>query len=93
MFIVNLKYMVPSKKIDEVRSEHIKFLDKFYSEGKFLISGRKYDGSGGVIIAISDSEAEVEAIMKQDPFVVKKVATYEIIGFNPTKKLGILDNL
>lgn len=93
MFVINLKYIVATAKVDEVRPEHIKFLDKFYSEGKFLVSGRKYDGSGGVIIAISESEEEVKAIMNQDPFIKSQVAEYEIIGFNPTKKLDILDNL
>jgi uncharacterized protein YciI len=93
MFVINLKYIVPSGKVEKIRAEHIKFLDKFYSEGKFLISGRKYDGSGGLIIAISESKEEVEEIIRQDPFIKSQVAEYEIIGFNPTKKLDILDNL
>ena len=93
MFVINLKYIVPSEKVEKTRAEHIEFLDSFYSQNKFLVSGRKYDGSGGVIIAISDSKEEVETITKQDPFIIKKIATYEIIGFNPTKKLDILSNL
>ena len=93
MFVVNLKYIVSAEKVDEARGEHIKFLDKFYIDGKFLISGRKYDGSGGVIIVVLESEEEVKAIMKQDPFTIKQIAEYEIIGFNPTKKLDILSNL
>ena len=78
--------------MSKVRNEHIEFLDKFYRQNKFLISGRKYDGMGGVIVVLSNSPNEVEEIANQDPFILKQVVKYEIIGFNPTKKLDILQN-
>ncbi len=33
-----------------------------------------------------EQEDEVHSIMKQDPFVIKKIAEYEAIGFEVTKK-------
>ena len=86
MFVVNLHYIVSQEVVNATREDHIKFLDKFYKQNKFLVSGRKYDGNGGVILVNSDSIDEVEGIMNQDPFIINKVAKYEIIGFNPTKK-------
>lgn len=85
MFVVSLKYLVPIEMVEKTRPEHVKFLDKFYGEKKFLVSGRKHDSSGGIIIVVSNSEDEVHQIMKQDPFFTQKIAEYEVIGFNPTK--------
>jgi len=86
MFIVNLKYIVSSAEVDKIRAEHIKFLDRFYAQNQFLASGKKYDGSGGVIIVLLEQEDQVHSIMKQDPFVIEKIAEYNVIGFDVTKK-------
>ena len=91
MFVVNLKYIVSSEVVDGVRPDHIKFLDEFYKKEKFLFSGRKYEGGGGVIICNTHSAEEVHDIMKQDPFIINKIAEYEVIGFNPTKTASLIN--
>ena len=52
MFIVDLTYVKPLEEVDKNIQEHMLFLDKYYSSGKFLISGRKVPRTGGVIIAL-----------------------------------------
>lgn len=85
MFIVILNYVKPLERIDELVAAHIKFLDCFYNQGKFIVSGRKNPRVGGVILANAGSIEEVWEIVKQDPFYIDKAAEYEVIEFFPSK--------
>ena len=60
-------------------------MDKYYSLGKFVCSGRRNLRIGGVILCKCENEQEVKKILKEDPFSSKKIAEYEIIEFSPTK--------
>ena len=86
MYIVQLQYLVPLAEVLKVREAHVRFLDRFYEQKKFLFSGRKYDQKGGIILVNTHDAQEVHAIMQQDPFVVQQIAHYEIIGFEITKQ-------
>jgi uncharacterized protein YciI len=86
MFVVILKYKVSLDEVLKARPAHIEFLDKFYKNNKIIISGRKYSDDGGVIVINSNTNDEVDKIMKQDPFIRNNIASYELIGFNATKK-------
>jgi uncharacterized protein YciI len=86
MFIVHLTYLISFDEVLKVRPKHVQFLEQFYSENKFLFSGRRYDAAGSVIVVNSNSEDEVCEIMSQDPFVKEGVAKYEIVGFDVTMK-------
>ncbi|MGE5626590.1 MAG: YciI family protein [Solirubrobacterales bacterium] len=85
MFVFLLDYIVPIEEVDLELEEHIKYLDKYYSMGKFICSGRKNPRIGGVIICNSESLEEAEDIIREDPFYIKKVAKYDLIEFYPTK--------
>ena len=54
MFLFLLDYVVPVAEVDMELEEHIKYLDKYYSMGKFICSGRKNPRTGGVIICNSE---------------------------------------
>lgn len=87
MFILVLKYI---KSIEEVENElkaHVEYLEKYYAMKKFVCSGRRNPRIGGVIICNGQSMEEVQEIVKEDPFYIKKIADYEIIEFTPTKYL------
>jgi len=85
MFILMLEYVKPLKQIDELVPAHIEFLDRFYSQGKFIVSGRRKPRVGGVILANASSEEEVWGIIKQDPFYIDEAAEYEVIEFVASK--------
>ena len=86
MFVVHLKYKTPLDEVLKVRPRHVEFLEKFYSENVFLFSGRRYDSTGGIIIANLSNEDEVHEIMKEDPFIKENVANYEVVGFDVSMK-------
>ncbi len=84
MFVIILKYAKPLERIDELVAAHIKFLDRFYNQGKFIASGRRNPRTGGVILANASSVEEVWDIIKQDPFYIDGAAEYEVIEFIPS---------
>jgi len=69
MFVIELVYKAPLADIDAHMAAHVIFLKKYYASGDFLISGRKIPRDGGVILAVGKSRREIEAIIKDDPFV------------------------
>lgn len=84
MFIVSLEYQKELADVDLHIEDHIKYLKKYYALGKFIASGRKVPRTGGVILVNTSSRNELELILKEDPFNISGVASYEIIEFIPS---------
>lgn len=84
MFVVLLKYIKPLAEVDRYVAEHREFLARHYAAGDFILSGRQEPRVGGVILARAASRAEIEAILREDPFQREPVAEYEVIEFLPT---------
>lgn len=85
MFIASLTYVKPLQEVENHLEEHVAFLDKYYKAGKFICSGRKNPRTGGIIVFNAKDEAEMKAVISEDPFHKNKIANYEIIEFYPTK--------
>ena len=86
MFVIELIYRAALADIDANMAAHVSFLNKYYDAGNFLVSGRKIPRTGGVIIAIADSEQQIEAIIRNDPFVERRLADYRIIQFRASQR-------
>ncbi|MEQ8156431.1 MAG: YciI family protein [Clostridiaceae bacterium] len=85
MFVLNLTYIKPINDVEKKLPLHISFLDKYYTNEKFICSGRKNPRTGGIILCNAENIDEVNTIINEDPFYQEKVANYEIIEFLPTK--------
>ncbi|MCT4215003.1 GTP cyclohydrolase [Elizabethkingia anophelis] len=85
MFIISLNYIKAIGEIEVHIDAHNDFLNKYYADRKFLISGRKNPRTGGIIIAQNATIEEIKEIIKEDPFHQYEVAEYEITEFLPTK--------
>ena len=68
MFIIDLNYIVPLDELDIHMADHVKYLRKYYKKNVFVASGRKVPRTGGIILALAGSKAEVEKIIKAGPF-------------------------
>lgn len=86
MFVIELIYKVPLEQVDAHMTAHVKFLKKYYAAGNFLVSGRKIPRDGGIILAVGKSRAEVEAIVRQDPFCRAGLADFRIIEFRASQR-------
>jgi len=86
MFIIELTYTVPLVDIDAHMRDHVAFLNKHYSSGHFVVSGRQIPRTGGIILAVASDRAEVEAIAREDPFVERGLAKYRLIEFRASQR-------
>jgi uncharacterized protein YciI len=86
MFVVELVYKVSLSEIDAHMAAHVAFLKKYYASGHFLISGRKIPRDGGIILAVGHSRDEIDAIVREDPFVARHLADFRIIEFRASQR-------
>ena len=93
MFIIDLHYIAPLEALDQHMADHVTHLQKYYDKKIFIASGRKEPRTGGVILALADSKAVVEEIIKEDPFYQHKLAEFSITEFLTSKYHPDLKNL
>ncbi|HET8697394.1 MAG TPA: YciI family protein [Gammaproteobacteria bacterium] len=86
MFVVELIYKADLEEIDARMKAHMAFLRKYYAAGNFLVSGRKVPREGGIILAVAKSRADVEAIMREDPFCKHGLADFRVIEFRASQR-------
>ena len=86
MFIIELMYRSSLAEIDANMAAHVRFLNKYYAAGNFLVSGRKIPRDGGIIVAVGSSRDEIEAIMREDPFCQRGLAEVRIIQFRASQR-------
>jgi uncharacterized protein YciI len=86
MFVIELVYVADLPRIDAVMKEHMAFLRTHYDAGTFVMSGRKVPRDGGVIIATGTDRDAIESIVRQDPFVAKGLATFDIVQFRASQR-------
>ena len=85
MFVIELSYKAPLAAIDARMEAHMRFLKKHYASGAFVMSGRKIPRDGGIIIALGDSKEDLEAIVRDDPFVSGGLADVRVIEFRASQ--------
>lgn len=67
-YAVTIQYGPDKSKIAEFRPPHRAYLRGLIDSGKVVIAGPFTDDSAGLIAYEAESEAEVEQIIKADPF-------------------------
>jgi uncharacterized protein YciI len=93
MFVIELTYKVDLSEIDANMRAHMAFLKKHYAAGRFLVSGRKIPRDGGIILAVGESREQIEAIVKEDPFVARGLSDYRITEFRESQRATNIDAL
>jgi len=86
VFVIELIYKADLARIDAHMRAHVKFLQKYYAAGNFLVSGRKIPRDGGIILSVGKSRADIEAIMREDPFCAHGLADVRIIEFRASQR-------
>ncbi|MDQ2993513.1 MAG: YciI family protein [Pseudomonadota bacterium] len=85
MFIILLTYVKSIDEIDSHIREHRSFLDEGYQNNFFIVSGPRNPRTGGIIISQLNDRTQLENFLKNDPFQIHGLASYEIIEFTPVK--------
>jgi uncharacterized protein YciI len=67
-FVAIVEYNADRNKADQFRPDHRAYCSQMLEAGKLAASGPLTDGFGGLFIYEVESVAEVEDIIKADPF-------------------------
>ena len=86
MFVIELIYKASLQDIDAHMAAHVRFLNKYYAAGNFLVSGRKIPRDGGVILAVGTDRRQIEALIREDPFHQHGLAEFRVIEFRASQK-------
>lgn len=70
--------MLDEGKSAQFREEHLAFLEEMRAQGAIFANGRFLDGAGGLVIYRGHSYEEVEAMVKQDPYIKLGAREYAI---------------
>jgi uncharacterized protein YciI len=92
MFVIELNYIAGLSEIDAHMKAHVRFLDKYYASGHFLISGRKVPRDGGIILAVAKDRREIETIIREDPFHTHGLAELRVIEFRASQRADDMPN-
>ena len=85
MFVIELIYKADVSEIDAHMKSHMAFLRAHYDAGTFILSGRKVPRDGGISLATGTDREQIEAIVREDPFVARGLAEYRIIQFRASQ--------
>ncbi|KGM41388.1 GTP cyclohydrolase [Aquabacterium sp. NJ1] len=84
LFLILLDYQRPLSEVDAHIEAHRAFLTRHYEAGHFVMSGRKSPRTGGVILAKASALHEVARWIADDPFCQARVASYQVVAWEPT---------
>ena len=85
MFIVLLKFSDNKTQAGQFMGGHNAWVQRGIDDGVFLLVGSLQPNQGGGILVHSTTRSDLERRVNDDPFVVAKVVTAEILEISPTK--------
>lgn len=85
MFIVLLKFSADKGQAGQFMQGHNAWLKRGFDDGVFLLAGSLQPQLGGGILAHHTSLPELQARVKDDPFVAENVVSAEILELAPAK--------
>lgn len=85
MFLILIDYKQSLAIVDKYLIEHRNFLEQGYQKNYFIVSGPRNPRTGGVIISQLQERDQLMEIIKQDPFYIHDIASYDVVEFAPVK--------
>lgn len=85
MFIVLLKFSGNKAQAGQLMEAHNTWIKRGFDDGVFLLTGSVRPNLGGGILAHNTSLPDLEARIKQDPFVAADVVSAEILEVSPSR--------
>jgi len=85
MFIVLLKFSSNKGQAGQLMEGHKEWIKRGFDDGVFLVVGSLQPNLGGGIVAHNTLLADLEDRVNEDPFVVEKVVSAEILEITPAR--------
>ena len=83
MFLVDMHFTDMTKITPVLTEQHKQYLHQQYQTNKLMFGGRKVPRTGGILISMHASEAELVSMLAADPFIKSGAVHYEITEFVP----------
>ena len=93
MFLIQLKFSTNKANASQFMDGHNAWLKEGFAKGTFLLAGTIQPKLGGAVIAHNATLEQIQAIVKEDPFVTEGVVSTEIIEITPSKAAPQLEFL
>ncbi len=93
MFVVTLKFADNKAAAPKHMDAHKEWVQRGKDDGVFLLVGSLMPSAGGVILAQGVTLDELRSRVDEDPFVVEKIVSAEILELTPNwaePRLGFL---
>lgn len=74
-FVLELRFDRDNERRLEVRPDHRGFLERLHGEGTLVMAGPFGDDSGALLVFRAQSQAALEELLEDDPYVRADVAT------------------
>ena len=85
MFVIQLRFSTNKANAGQFMDGHNAWLKDGFAKGMFLLAGTIQPKLGGAILAHNATLEQIQATVKEDPFVAGSVVTAEIIEITPAK--------
>ena len=85
MFIVLLKFSENKEQAGRFMDGHNDWIKRGFDDGVFLVVGSLQPQLGGGIVAHNTSLSDLQTRVDNDPFVIEKVVSAEILEITPAK--------
>lgn len=93
MFVVLLRFSGNKAQAAQFMEGHKTWIQRSVEDGVFILVGSLQPNAGGAILAHDTTRADLEARVREDPFVEEDVVSAEILEITPNRvdeRLGFL---
>ncbi|WP_370967881.1 YciI family protein [Amycolatopsis sp. cg9] len=85
MYIALLTYTAPETEVDYALPDHSEWVRKQFTKGLFLVCGKGNGAADRVILTRPMLRGKLDAVLASDPFVVQRLARYDVIEFTASR--------
>ncbi len=77
-YFAALLQMKDPAKSQELRPQHVEFLERNQEQGKIFARGRFADGTGGLVIYKAESIEEARKLAESDPYIISGARSLDL---------------
>lgn len=89
MILAVSRYLRPLDEVDEARPAHQAFLTDLETRNILVVAGRQRPPVGAVVVLRGNDEEQAHALLDEDPYVKRGLASYTITVFAAARGLTV----
>jgi uncharacterized protein YciI len=85
MFVIVLKFAGNRAQAGQFMEGHKAWIKRGFDDGVFLLAGSLRPNLGGGIVAHNTTLTDLQSRVNEDPFVIEKIVSAEILDLAPAR--------